>query len=587
MKIKDALTQDISWSDIKRKFNELDHKYRIGQRINEFTQKNDVALRVILVFCFAFIVFGESWLADDAYHSYVMARHLAEGKGLVYNVGYRVNASTCPLMTLLTACIYMLIRNIEATGVFICAASSAAAAAVLFGKICKKFGCVIFAFWAMIMSYSFMSFTASGLENSLLFLLGSLFLSKYFSKDVFNGTDLYVLAFLLALLAMTRMDTVLIFIPMIVNVYLFKTKICWSKRFALGFLGLLPFILWEMFSLFYYGFPFPNTLYAKVFSGYPWTDYLVKGFTYLYISFMYDALLIIIPSLFLGLLIYWRDKKSALLFAGILIYTVYIVRIGGDFMAGRHLTLNFFLSLCGICSMLSTYQSMPIIKSEKIHLFQNKKVHHKLTPGMAAVCSLGICLILSPCLKPIAEMNFSIAFNSSLSGIVDEKRYYITNGEGTVDLIKTRLANQTDKIRLFWNDVFMQMEQSCRNGDKGFLNPDTLAFGYVVYYMADMTDMYLTDRCALMDPLLVRVPCIHTKHWRIGHSLRIIPDGYIESVRTGQNLIVDPSLHEYYDKMLIVITGDLFDIERLKTIWNMNTGQYDYLLEAYKTTITK
>ena len=114
-----------------------------------------------------------------------------------------------------------------------------------------------------------MSFTTSGLENSLLFLLGILFLSRFFSKNDYETKDLFVMALLLALLAMTRMDSVLIFIPMIVAAYLFMTKVNFAKRLGIGFLGLLPFILWEVFAVFYYGFPFPNTFYAKLYSNYP------------------------------------------------------------------------------------------------------------------------------------------------------------------------------------------------------------------------------------------------------------------------------------------------------------------------------
>jgi hypothetical protein len=31
----------------------------------------------------------------------------------------------------------------------------------------------------------------------------------------------------------------------------------------------------------------------------------------------------------------------------------------------------------------------------------------------------------------------------------------------------------------------------------------------------------------------------------------------------------------------LIVRGDLWDFERLRTIWEFNTGQYDHLLEAY------
>ena len=43
----------------------------------------------------------------------------------------------------------------------------------------------------------------------------------------------------------------------------------------------------------------------------------------------------------------------------------------------------------------------------------------------------------------------------------------------------------------------------------------------------------------------------------------------------------DKNLAEYYDKLLLITRGDLFSWERIKTIFEMNLGKYDYLLEEY------
>ena len=171
MKIKDFLMMGVSWYKIKAKLCEVDDKYKITQKANEFSNKHRISLRIFLTICFAFIVFWESWTCDDAYHSYIMARHLAEGKGLVYNVGYRVTASTCPLLTLIQAGVYKILHNMFATGVVIGIACSVAAAAVLFFKFCTKLRYAIFAFFAMILSYSFMSFTTISVLPTLTYLI--------------------------------------------------------------------------------------------------------------------------------------------------------------------------------------------------------------------------------------------------------------------------------------------------------------------------------------------------------------------------------------------------------------------------------
>ena len=35
------------------------------------------------------------------------------------------------------------------------------------------------------------------------------------------------------------------------------------------------------------------------------------------------------------------------------------------------------------------------------------------------------------------------------------------------------------------------------------------------------------------------------------------------------------------DKLSIITRGNLFDGNRIQEIWNMNTGQYDYFVDAY------
>ena len=57
------------------------------------------------------------------------------------------------------------------------------------------------------------------------------------------------------------MDTFLILVPALVWI-LYENGT--MKMLIYAALGFLPFIFWELFSLLYYGFPFPNTAYAKL-----------------------------------------------------------------------------------------------------------------------------------------------------------------------------------------------------------------------------------------------------------------------------------------------------------------------------------
>jgi arabinofuranosyltransferase len=93
--------------------------------------------------------------------------------------------------------------------------------------------------------------------------------------------------------------------------------------------------------------------------------------------------------------------------------------------------------------------------------------------------------------------------------------------------------------------------------------------------------VHVLDPLALGDPLLARLEVV-SPYWRIGHFKRRIPDGYYETLKVKKNRIEDPSLATYYDQLKIILSGPLLSPERLRTIWEMNTGRYNYLLEEYK-----
>lgn len=94
-------------------------------------------------------------------------------------------------------------------------------------------------------------------------------------------------------------------------------------------------------------------------------------------------------------------------------------------------------------------------------------------------------------------------------------------------------------------------------------------------------NIYMIDNYALADPILARLPA--TEWEMAGHFRREIPEGYIETLISEENLITDPSLALYYSKLQVLITGPIWNWNRMTEIWKFNTGQYDYLLEQYIT----
>jgi len=93
---------------------------------------------------------------------------------------------------------------------------------------------------------------------------------------------------------------------------------------------------------------------------------------------------------------------------------------------------------------------------------------------------------------------------------------------------------------------------------------------------------HIVDPVALSDPLLARLPGrIWWTKWKPGHFRRKLPKGYMPSVETGENRIVDPTLARYYEKIRLITRGPLFDTARLRAIIAINLGAYDDWLNDY------
>ena len=185
-------------------------------------------------------VISESWICDDAYHAFIMARNLVEGKGFVYNIGERVNASTCPFYTLIVALFYAISGNMYMSGTISCILLSAAAIGILLFCVCKRkpflIACVGM---VMLFNRSFISYTTSGLENAMLFFLAALFCLMLFGNKKYKMGKLIGMALTVGITAGTRMDSVLIYVPVCIAVYFFGafTDVKWYKRWLAGLIG--------------------------------------------------------------------------------------------------------------------------------------------------------------------------------------------------------------------------------------------------------------------------------------------------------------------------------------------------------------
>ena len=516
--------------------------------------------RIITTVVFIIIITALAWQSDDAYHAYIMAKNLVDGYGFVYNIGERATASSCPLFTLVVAAGYFVFRNMFLVSLLICIIFSTAAYLIVIRNFCKTSVQVILAFITVTGSACFISYTTSGLENSMLFWLAALFLKYYFAGKTYDAKKMFILALLISLITMTRMDAVLLFVPMILYVFLVKRDgVSFVKAVFIGIAGLLPFILWEIFATWYYGFPFPNTAYVKLGTAIPEREYLVRGIQYFITSLSFDPVLLLVPAFAVIMAFIARKANYILCMSGVMLYFCYVLYIGGDFMVGRHFTVLFFMSVISV-----------------LWLSGNEELRDESKEGIIRSYAVTVIagLIFSYSARPLTNQYL---FGYGNSPIADERGgyfQYTSLYNNALSYFKTGEM----VIREAWSeDGVDELRKKGLNSGVIIMVP-----GITAYYNQDM---YLNDLYALGDPFLSKLPAVREENWRIGHMWREAPVGYDETVQTGENQIENKSIKEYFEIIKLITRGPLWDKDRIKAVIDINTGKYDHLVEEYKSTL--
>jgi arabinofuranosyltransferase len=368
---------------------------------------------------------------------------------------------------------------------------------------------------------------------------------RYFRSETELDTRAFFwLSLLAALAVLNRLDTILIFLPALL--YL-GVRIRKRKVITMGLAAFTPFILWEAFSILYYGFPFPNTAYAKLDTGIRSLLLAEQGVIYLLSSLNWDPLTLTMIAFGVILGIISDERKVKPIAAGVVLYLAYVVVIGGDFMSGRFLAAPLLVALVLI-----------------VHSLKDVRPSYSLM-------LIGIVVLLgfaSPFPTVLSDATYGEGHDpTGDNGIADERGYYYAHTGLLRKLRGSRLPSHR------WVDDGQKLRQGV---EKAVLLPN---IGIVGYFAGP--DVHLIDSTALADPLMARLPVLDPIGWRIGHFDREVPEGYMETLESGENKIKDPNLALYYDKLDLVVRGNIWDWNRLKEIWNLNTGRYDGLLEAY------
>lgn len=281
-----------------------------------------VGICMVLLF-FLVIVFRTAWISDDACISFRTVDQFLNGNGLRWNASERVQTYTNPLMVFCMILLSFFTGEYYLTAMLFNIATAFAAVLIfIFGIAKAKWSRFAFPMTILLLSKAFIDFATSGLENSLEYLIIACFYYFYLKWDRFSKKQLLLLSFIGCLSLLNRMDSILLLLPALFDAFVLRGEEKWWKNILPGMIGIIPFLLWELFSLFYYGFLFPNTAYAKLNAGIPKSEYYLNGILYYLDSLSNDPITLfsIAVSLIVSGYLFVKSKDRKIFCAGIGIF---------------------------------------------------------------------------------------------------------------------------------------------------------------------------------------------------------------------------------------------------------------------------
>lgn len=409
------------------------------------------------------------WFGDDAFITFRYASNWADGRGLVFNPGERVEGYTNFLWVLLLTGAHLLGLSIPVAAALLCMASYVGVLYVVQRIVRRELGsrsAVSLAAIGLAFSYPFACYGTSGLET----LFGALLVLLAFERAL-AGAHLAAGFFGIAA-TMAHPDHAIFYV--FLGAALLARRTGWRGliRYALPFFVLyVPYfaIRWSYFGSF-----FPNTYYAKS-GGDP---YYSQGAFYLYASALSAGLWALVPLFVYGLV---RSKNRLLQYfiaSAVPVYLFYIARIGGDYMLWRLLCpvfpLVFLVAELGLRDLLALQRWR-----------------------LAGVgCVLAVAVVL-----PTSVLRSH------------ENRWHLTDERTWHRIARLHPVRLEGKIADRVHALVDHM---------GDIEPKPSYAAFAIGYLAWLSDWTIVDIHGITDPVLARKPL--TKRGRPGHERWASPE---------------------------------------------------------------
>jgi arabinofuranosyltransferase len=477
-----------------------------------------------------------AWLCDDAYITFRTVDNVANGYGLRWNPVERVQSFTHPIWLFTLIPLEMVFGELYYSTILWSIFLSLLTYWLVLGSSKNNLPGKILALLSLLLSRAFIDFSTSGLEGPLAHLFLVLIITLGWDildqRRVKNSATLLFFLLLSGIL-LCRLDLILLVGPLAILL------ICRRAPLKMVFLGLLPLLTWEFFSLVYYGSFIPNTAIAKLGGGIQLVDRLEHGWTYLAASVRNDPVTGLVLSGILGLssfrFLKHRKLEQLPVFLGIGLYLVYVWAMGGGFMAGRFLAAPFLAA---------------------VMILGRSKLNPRLWPVVAGLILLAA--FLGPLPTVFSGPNFGLKHGAFLGecGVADERIFYYPH---------TGLLRSTNRDR---PNSFVWVDDGIEAKDNAITPITRLNTGFFGYFAGP--GITIVDDVGLSDPLLARLAADTLTGWRAGHLVRQIPPGYLETVTNNEGMSGDTKIAQLENQIRLVTRGPLFSQKRWRAIWDLN-----------------
>lgn len=496
-----------------------------------------VLVRWLSVVVVTLVVIQNAWVCDDAFITLRVADHFWAGHGLVFNEGWRVQVFTHPAWLGVLAVVYGGLGSGFWAALVCGVATTAAALWVGLFRIARAHVAVLVAV-TLVGSRAFIDYSTSGLENPLTHLVVAMAVWVYLGRANRRRAFTWI-AGLTGVAFLCRPDAPLLLVPLALAAGWQARQRGASVRALVRACawGVLPVLAWELLSLVYYGALVPNTALAKLGADLPRHQVWIQGGHYLLETTIGDRVTAV--GVVGGAVLCWARRHTRPFALGAMLYLLYVVWIGGDFMAGRFLTAPLWLVALGVA-------------------------RRRVPPRLLVVASVGLLTmsllgVRSPLLTGPSSVE-TVPRRPS-HGIADERAHYAAAAS------LWAWSPGTSLPRHRWREL----------GEAGPDDGSRVAvFSTMGYYgfFADL-ELHVVDGFALGDPLLARLPALRRLSWRPGHLSRPVPAGYVDALRhDDSSYIDDPAVRELFEALELVHRGPLWSGARWAAIWGLHTGVY-------------